>query len=244
MVGLPINDYTYDLNDNRGTRVLNDASQDEDYFYTEDTNQITAQEAFLATGATLPVNPNRDLFYNDVGRLYELHEDGTRKAAFLYNDEGQRTRKTTYLADGITIQAETVYHYDAMGYLTTETQTDGTLIRDYIWSEGMHPQARIDNQSGTESIIYFTTDHLMTSRLATDDTQEVVWRWEGEAFGNTLAEQDPDGDFTDIRGQQIGVQQIGVNRSGSGLAMPYICRADTLGEFEESDKSKQIGVTH
>ena len=133
VVGLPINDYTYDLNDNRGTRVLNDASQDEDYFYTEDTNQVNAQEAFLATGATLPVNPNRALFYNDVGRLYKLHEDGTRKAAFLYNDAGQRTRKTTYLADGITIQSETIYHYDAMGYLTTETQTNGTLIRDYIW---------------------------------------------------------------------------------------------------------------
>ena len=29
------------------------------------------------------------------------------------------------------------------------------------------------------------TDHLNTPRLATDANQQVVWRWEGEAFGNT-----------------------------------------------------------
>ena len=29
----------------------------------------------------------------------------------------------------------------------------------------------------------------MTNRLATDELQSVVWRWEGEAFGNTAAEE-------------------------------------------------------
>ena len=29
----------------------------------------------------------------------------------------------------------------------------------------------------------------MTNRLATDELQSVVWRWEGEAFGSTAAEE-------------------------------------------------------
>jgi len=38
--------------------------------------------------------PNRDLIYNDVGRLFQLIEEGTLKAEYIYNDAGQRTRKT------------------------------------------------------------------------------------------------------------------------------------------------------
>ena len=34
----------------------------------------------------------------------------------------------------------------------------------------------------------------MTPRLATDAGGTVVWRWEGEAFGETAANEDPDGD--------------------------------------------------
>ncbi len=39
----------------------------------------------------------------------------------------------------------------------------------------------------SEGIIYLHTDHLLTNRLATDATRKVIWRWEGEAFGNTPA---------------------------------------------------------
>jgi len=76
-----------------------------------------------------------------------------------------------------------------MGYLITETTDTGQLIKDYIWQEGMHPVAQIDNAQGSEQIIYLYTDHLMTNRLATDQNQAVVWRWEGEAFGETAAQE-------------------------------------------------------
>jgi RHS repeat-associated protein len=65
----------------------------------------------------------------------------------------------------------------------------GALIKDYIWTEGMHPVAQIDNTLGVEAVLYLYTDHLMTNRLATDELQSVAWRWEGEAFGNTPAEE-------------------------------------------------------
>ncbi len=121
--------------------------------------------------------------------MYQLIEEGSLKAEYIYNDGGQRTRKTVYQSDGITVDNITIYHYDQMGYLVTETDETGTLIKDYIWQEGMTPLAQIDNNGGTESIIYLYTDHLMTARLATDQNQFISWRWEGEAFGNTPAEE-------------------------------------------------------
>jgi RHS repeat-associated protein len=72
--------------------------------------------------------------------------------------------------------------------LVTETNEEGTLIKDYIWN-GMTPIAQIERAAETETIIYLYADHLMTNRLATNSTQTIVWRWEGEAFGNTPAEE-------------------------------------------------------
>ncbi|MDA9982559.1 hypothetical protein N9H39_07460 [Gammaproteobacteria bacterium] len=49
--------------------------------------------------------------------------------------------------------------------------------------------------SGTVSIkhaTYITTDHLLTPRLGTDESQAIVWQWDGDAFGQTRADKDPD----------------------------------------------------
>ncbi len=86
------------------------------------------------------------------------------------------------------MQATTIFHYDQSAYLITETTESGDLIRDYIWLEGMTPVAQIDDNAGFETVAYLHTDHLITNRLATDEVQQVVWRWEGEAFGNTEAQ--------------------------------------------------------
>ncbi len=38
----------------------------------------------------------------------------------------------------------------------------------------------------------------MTTRLGMDETGTVVWHWEGEAFGESEAEQYPDGDGREV----------------------------------------------
>ena len=38
------------------------------------------------------------------------------------------------------------------------------------------------------------TDHLGTPRQLRDGNNTTVWQWQGEAFGNTPANEDPDGD--------------------------------------------------
>ncbi len=49
-----------------------------------------------------------------------------------------------------------------------------------------------------QKLLYLHTDHLNTPRLATDPDQTVVWRWAGEAFGQTQPDRDPDGDGTKV----------------------------------------------
>lgn len=180
-------EYGYDQNDNRLNKSLQDASFEELFSYIANSNRVLETDAFQLGATPIAELSDRDMVYNDVGRLYQLIEEGTLKAEYIYNDAGQRTRKTLFQSDGITVDSITVYHYDQMGYLVTETDEQGVLIRDYIWQEGMTPLAQIDNNGGTETITYLHTDHLMTNRLATDESQIIVWRWEGEAFGNTAA---------------------------------------------------------
>lgn len=178
--------FIYDLNDNRLSRQLSDLSNDEIIGYAEGSNRIQTLDTVLA--GIIPINPllDRDLVHNDAGRLFQLSEDGNLKVEYIYNDQGQRTRKVVHNPDLTT--RTTIYHYGRMGNLVTETDETGQLIKDYIWNE-VHPVAQIDNTQGSEQVLYLHTDHLMTNRLATNQSQTVVWRWEGEAFGNTAAQE-------------------------------------------------------
>ncbi len=45
-----------------------------------------------------------------------------------------------------------------------------------------------------DKVAFIHVDHLNTPRLATDNAQTTVWVWEGKAFGETAANNDPDGD--------------------------------------------------
>jgi RHS repeat-associated protein len=86
-----------------------------------------------------------------------------------------------------------VFHYTLDGQLLQETTDQGVLVRAYVWDDEV-PIAQIDRNpaTGQETLSYLHTDHLQTPRLATDANRQVVWRWEGEAFGNTA----PSGSIT------------------------------------------------
>ena len=47
----------------------------------------------------------------------------------------------------------------------------------------------------TIEVTYIHTDHLNTPRYMTDLDQTEVWRWDSKAFGNTVPNEDPDGDL-------------------------------------------------
>src|SRR5690606_29716212 len=43
-------------------------------------------------------------------------------------------------------------------------------------------------------ITYLHTDHLRTPRVASNDDQRLVWRWQGDAFGHGQPDEDADKD--------------------------------------------------
>lgn len=58
------------------------------------------------------------------------------------------------------------------------------------------PIAQIDipftnNVAGTQTISYLHTDHLNTPRWATNSSKQTVWSWQSDAYGTTMANEDP-----------------------------------------------------
>jgi len=183
-VGTPYLNYSYDPNGNR----LSDNQGG--YNYVMASNRLTASPYGPITldpaGNTLAVGTSA-YTYNNAGRLAEARSNGVLQASYLYNAQGLRTRKST-------LSGTTVYHYDLRGRLIAETQSDGTMLRAYVWTEEA-PIAQIDRSLlGQETVLYLHTDHQGTPRLATDQTGTVVWRWVGSAFGEVGPNEDPDND--------------------------------------------------
>ena len=182
----------YDLNHNRTHKNQPDQTPlTENYLYQPGTNRLSVLEtAEITTGSSsIDPKPNQTSTYNNANRWFQLFEEGELKATYILNAMGQRTRK-------VTAQGTTIYHYDLNGSLIAETSEAGELQRDYIWA-GMAPVAQIDRQAGNDGndiIYYLHTDHLYTPRFATGQGRDIIWRWEGDAFGEAEADQDPDGD--------------------------------------------------
>ncbi len=189
--------YGYDLNGNRTSRVRN-ALEMTRYDYSPDSNRLNfVEKRFRGNNAVVPVQPSQTRTYNDANRWDQLFIEGALKATYIHNAMGQRTRKVVVNTDN-TIST-TVYHYDFQGMLISETNERGEPIKDYIWLD-YAPIAQIeyDAIADSDTIYYLHTDHLMTPRFATDSGGNIVWRWEGEAFGDTLSKSDPDGNGKDV----------------------------------------------
>ena len=185
--------FTYDGNGNRLT------ASNTEYTYTVNSNrleQIGNKAITTDAAGNIVHNANGDwsYLYNQASRLTEVKKRSKRRGAYVYNALGQRTRK-----DGASI-----YHYDLSGNLIAETDTEGSLIITYVWADGV-PIAQIDvpsssggdgkghgkgkgNNGGTDSsetLVFLMTDYLGTPRIATDGAGNIVWKWDGDAFGSS-----------------------------------------------------------
>jgi len=167
--------YDYDSNYNRQRRS-DGGALNEVYGYQPNSNRLIEIDQLIDTPeADRP--RSRGFGYNQVGRLAEYREDGATGATYTYNALGQRTRKA--------LPDETrIFHYDASFQLLGETDATGSPVKDYVWL-GSEPIAQIES---TGVAVYLHTDHLFTPRLGTSDAKSIVWRWEGEAFGDVEAQ--------------------------------------------------------
>lgn len=107
---------------------------------------------------------------------------------YLYNALGQRVYKSAVNA------TPRQFVYDEAGHLLGEyAENDVTEI---IWL-GNLPVAVLKSQNGGSVSLagYIHADHLGTPRKITDPvSDQVIWQWGGAPFGETPADEDPDGD--------------------------------------------------
>lgn len=168
------NTLSYDLNGNR--TQLNTTA----YLYAATTNRLTQVGTKVQTldpaGNTTKDNLNYNYVYYANGTLKEARSGTTLKGTYTYNHRFQRTRK-------VAGTATTVYHYDLEGNLLAETKNTGVLIRAYVHDD-QAPIAQV-TKGTTDTLAYLHTDQLNTPRLATNAARSIVWRHDGNAFGDS-----------------------------------------------------------
>ena len=188
-----------------GDWCFEDGHKNKAYTYIPQSNQLThvGNKTVVkdAAGNTLSdKNGKRSFAYNNTGRLFQFYKNGTLKAEYTYNSQNQRVKKVLHKldTDGAAFVHTFQYFYDQQGQLISEYK-NGKPIRDYLWADNQPLQRdRIKHKNNGDTIVKnslsLVTDHLHTPRIALDDTNTIVWRWDSNAFGKGGIDKDPDGD--------------------------------------------------
>ena len=127
--------------------------------------------------------------YNQAGRLSVVRANGTQTASYLYNGGGERVRR---IAGGQT----TLTLYGDAGQWLGDYDATGQPLQQAIWFDDL-PVGLLTGASANLTLHYIEADALGTPRVVIDPTRNVaVWRWglDGEAFGDSAPDQDPDND--------------------------------------------------
>jgi RHS repeat-associated protein len=182
IVGASTTTYSHATNSNRllGRTVSGNSAQDRSYQYTatghiegDGVNTFGYDARERMTSATTPV----------------------ATASYTINPLGQRVQKSVTQGS---VTATTQFVYDDAGRLVAETDGAGGGSEYVYLGDIPVAMARTVVQGGVPStmLYYVQADHLNTPRLLTtaDANGTVVWRWDSEPFGSTLANADPDQD--------------------------------------------------
>ncbi len=177
--------YTYDPNGNRLSLIQGATTTA--YTYTADSNRLAS-----IGGSSVSINKIGDITVDSQGRHFLYNAAGQITEAVsaygalgYYNYDSHNRRVNSFSSLG-----NLYYHYDQAGHLIEVTDGTGALIRDYIWTDHV-PVAMItkDAVTGVETLTYIETDYDGTPREATDQSGNIVWRWEG-AFGKRAPNPD------------------------------------------------------
>ncbi len=163
------------------------------YVYAPSSNRLTGRPqgpVTLDAAGHTTAQAGFAYTWDGAGRLKTVRLSGTLLATYHYDAGHRRTRKETTAAapQGA---ATVLYAYDTNDHLLAETDASGP-IRSYLWRDDV-PVAQIEHRP-SRHVLYLETDHLNTPRGARNEAGVLVWRWEADAFGSSLPDQDPDGD--------------------------------------------------
>ncbi|MGM9482954.1 RHS repeat-associated core domain-containing protein [Roseateles sp. NT4] len=194
--------YTYDAN---GTRLTTQAGSTTRTFTVSATsNRIDSRtDPARNWGYDLAGNTTSDIqagassnhtsTYGLEGRWAAMSQGSSLGAVFGYDAMGRRVTRGQWAGSPSNPRTYTLFAYDGSNHLIGEYTSTGAPISEYVWL-GDIPVAVIKSDAtapGGFLIYAIHTDHLDTPRVIVDAQGNVRWRWMGEAFGATPAEEQP-----------------------------------------------------
>src|SRR5581483_7936304 len=142
-----------------------------------------------------------------LGRLVQATNAKGRTFTYLFNGFGQRVAKLKNVTpttdddcdrddddddDEPTTKVARYLAYDEAGHLIAEQSGTGRSIEETVYL-GDLPVATVP-RGNAKKINFIYADHLNAPRAIMNSKGGVVWRWEGDPFGSTPPNQDPDAD--------------------------------------------------
>ncbi|TRX57221.1 RHS repeat domain-containing protein [Thalassomonas sp. M1454] len=176
-----LHNYLYDKNGNRTSLTTN--TDNTNYQISPTGNAILAINStpinIDANGNTLTRN-GQTLQYSPYNQL----EGIANVASYQYNGLGQRVSKTD-----LTTNVSQYFVYNTAGQLISELDNTGNPVTEHIYLNNM-PIAVIKHEINTSQVYYVHTDHLNTPRTISNQSQQTLWQWQSDAFGNGEANED------------------------------------------------------
>ncbi|WP_304438480.1 RHS repeat-associated core domain-containing protein, partial [Lysobacter sp. Root667] len=126
----------------------------------------------------------------------QIDVGGLTQAVYQYNGFGERVRATQVFTGGTDIQTI----YDESGQWLGDYDHNGAVLQQAIWLDDL-PVGLLAGAGANQKLHYIEPDHLGTPRAVIDRSRDVaIWTWalQGEAFGNSPPNQDPDLDSTNF----------------------------------------------
>jgi len=191
--------YGYDANGNRTASSVGIAAQG--YTVPSTSNRVSALTNpvrsfdYDAAGNTVGdtqagSSANYTATYSVEGRLASMKQGSTAGVEFIYDALGRRVSRSQWTGAPTNPRTVTIYAYDQENHLLGEYNADGSPAMEYIWL-GDIPVAMIKLSGPTATHYAIYTDHLNTPRVILDNLGQVRWRWMGEPFGASPAEEQP-----------------------------------------------------
>ncbi|MCO7225902.1 RHS repeat-associated core domain-containing protein [Pleionea sp. CnH1-48] len=144
------------------------------YDYAFDGQALSAASQNLMTydaSGNLLTRDNEVYEYNHHGRLRKL-TTGSGTSEFIYNSQGLRTVK---VVNGVA----TLYSYDLNGKLLAEYDSQGQVIKEYVYLNN-EPLGLIQS----DQTYFYHNDHQGTPIALTNQQKGVVWQAQYDVFGS------------------------------------------------------------
>ncbi|TXI48173.1 MAG: RHS repeat protein [Lysobacter sp.] len=231
--------YAYDKTGNRTSATIGGTTTT--YTYPA-TNHRLGQIGALATRVydnngnttSAPGTTTKNFVYGDHNRMTQAKNGSTVVMNYVYNGKGEQVRK--YLGTTNTYSA-----YDEAGHWIGDYGNAGGAAptQQVIWMDDL-PVGVFVGSGASQKLHYIEADALGTPRVVVDPTRgpagTAVWNWplEGEAFGTTAPNQNPDGDANSfVFNMRFPGQRYD---SASGLNYNYFRDYEAaIGRYAESD---------